>query len=160
MSPTLDGICTVSQNVPSGLTVSIWVSKLTTIGSDSGLSPKWRQAIIRTNAGILLMGPLRTNFSEILIKICSFSFRKMHLKMSSVKCWPFCLSLSVLKCCMYSWDILLSDEQKGNWKSLILKNLPHHAVKMSAVEKQNNVHLSQIGENAIQMSGKFTTCNV
>ena len=31
-----------------------------------------------------------TNFSEILIKIQNFSFTKMHLKISSVKCWPFC----------------------------------------------------------------------
>ena len=35
----------------------IWVSKLTTIGSDNGLSPAWRQAIIQTNAGILLIDP-------------------------------------------------------------------------------------------------------
>ena len=33
------------------------------IASDNGLSPSWRQAIIWTNAGILLMIPLRTNFS-------------------------------------------------------------------------------------------------
>ena len=38
-------------------------------GSDNGLSPGWRQAIIWTNAGILLIGPLGTNFSEILIEI-------------------------------------------------------------------------------------------
>ena len=31
------------------------ISKLTTIGSDDGLSPGWHQAIIRTNAGILLI---------------------------------------------------------------------------------------------------------
>ena len=43
------------------------VSKLTTIGSDNGLSPGRRQAIIWTIAGILLIGPLGTNFSEILI---------------------------------------------------------------------------------------------
>ena len=30
MSPTLDGICTVSQNVPSGLTVSITHAGVTT----------------------------------------------------------------------------------------------------------------------------------
>ena len=34
---------------------------------DNGLSPGRRQAIIWTSAGILLIGPLRTNFSEILI---------------------------------------------------------------------------------------------
>ena len=45
----------------------ICVSKITIIGSDNGLSPGRRQAIIRTKAGILLIGPLGTNFSEILI---------------------------------------------------------------------------------------------
>ena len=39
------------------------------IGSDNGLSPGRRQAIIWTNTGILLIGPLGTNFSEILIEI-------------------------------------------------------------------------------------------
>ena len=43
----------------------ICVSKLTIIGSDNGLLPGRRQAIIWTNAGILLIGPLGTNFSEI-----------------------------------------------------------------------------------------------
>ena len=43
----------------------ICISKLTSIGSDNGLSPGRRQAIIWTNAGILLIGPLGTNFSEI-----------------------------------------------------------------------------------------------
>ena len=38
-------------------------------GSDNGLLPGWHQAIIWTNAGILLIGPLGTNFSEILIEI-------------------------------------------------------------------------------------------
>ena len=44
------------------------VSNLTIIGSDNCLSPSMCQAIILTNAGILLIGPLRTNFSEILVK--------------------------------------------------------------------------------------------
>ena len=56
-----------------------------------------RQAIICTNAGILLIGPLGTNFSEILIEIQTFSFTKMHLKMSSAIWRPFCLGLNVLK---------------------------------------------------------------
>ena len=68
----------------------ICVSKLTIIGSENGLSPDRRQAIIWTNAGILLLWPLRTNFSEILIEIYTFSFKKMHLKMSSAKWRPFC----------------------------------------------------------------------
>ena len=43
----------------------ICVVKLTIIGSDNGLSPGRHQAIIWTNAGILLIEPLGTNFSEI-----------------------------------------------------------------------------------------------
>ena len=54
----------------------ICVSGLTSIGSDNGLSPGRRQAIIRTNAGILLIRPLGTNFSEFSVEmliICTHS---------------------------------------------------------------------------------------
>ena len=74
----------------------ICVSKLPIIDSDNGLSPGRRQAIIRTNDGILLTRPLGTNFSEILSEIHTFSFKKMRLKMSSGKWRPFCLGLNVL----------------------------------------------------------------
>ena len=63
----------------------ISISKLIIVGSDNGLLPGPHQAIIQTNAGILLIAPLETNFSEILIKIYTFSFKKMHLKMLSEK---------------------------------------------------------------------------
>ena len=79
-----------------GRVTHICVSKLTIIGSDNGLSPGRRQAIIWTNDGILLIRPLGTNFSEILSKIRIFSFKKMHLKTSSVKWRPFCLGFNVL----------------------------------------------------------------
>ena len=72
-----------------GRATHICVGKLTTIGSDNGLAPGRRQAIIWTIAGILLVGPLGTNFSEISIGIQLFSFKKMHLKMSSAKWRPF-----------------------------------------------------------------------
>ena len=42
----------------------VCVSKLTIIVSDNGLSPDRRQAIIWTNAGILLDRPSGTNFSR------------------------------------------------------------------------------------------------
>ena len=79
-----------------GRVTHISVSKQTIIGSDNGLSPGRRQAIIWTNAGILFIGTLGTNFSEILIEIRIFSFKKMGLKMSSAKWRPFCLGLKVL----------------------------------------------------------------
>ena len=61
-----------------GQVMHICTSKLTIIGSDNGLSPCQRQAIIWTNDGILLIVPLGKNLSEILIKIHTFSFKKMH----------------------------------------------------------------------------------
>ena len=78
----------------------ICISKLTIIGLNNGLSPgrcqaiiwtnagillirtlvAWSlQAIIWTNAGILLIRTLGTNSSEILSEIHAFSFKKMHL---------------------------------------------------------------------------------
>ena len=51
----------------------ISVSKLAIIGSDNGLSPDRHQAIIWTNAGILLIGPSWTNLSDILIEIRTFA---------------------------------------------------------------------------------------
>ena len=66
-----------------GRVTHIGVSKLAIIGSDNGLSPGRRQTIIWTNAWILLIGPLGTNFSEILIEIYIFWLKEMHLEMSS-----------------------------------------------------------------------------
>ena len=64
-----------------GRVTHICVSKLTIIGSDNGLSP------IRS---------LGTNFSEILSEVDTFSFTKLHLKVSSAKWRQFCLNLSAL----------------------------------------------------------------
>ena len=79
-----------------GRETHICVDKLTIIASDNGLSPGRRQAIIWTNARMLLIGPLGTNFNEILIEIHTFPFNKMHLKMPSAKWRPFCLGPNVL----------------------------------------------------------------
>ena len=93
--------CTYSSNNTTTLKLTetewhIYASvNYTIIGSDNGLLPGRHQAIIWTNDGILLIGPLGTNFSEIIIKIQTFSFKKIHLKMSSGKCLPFCLGLNV-----------------------------------------------------------------
>ena len=79
-----------------GRVTHICVSKLTIIGSHNDLSPGRRQAIIWTNAGILLTGSLGRNFSEFLIEILTVSFKKMHLKISSANWRPFCLGLNML----------------------------------------------------------------
>ena len=79
-----------------GRVTQICVGNLTIIGSDNGVSLGRRQAIIWTNAGILLIGSLGTNFSEICIEVQAFSFKERHLKMSSAKWRPFCHGLNVL----------------------------------------------------------------
>ena len=80
-----------------GRVTHICVGKLSIIGSDNGLSPGRRQDLIRTNAGILLIWPLGSNFSEIWIGIQTFSLNKIHTKMSFGKCRPFVPGLNVLR---------------------------------------------------------------
>ena len=87
-----------------GWVTHICVSKLNIIGSDNGLSPGRRQAIIWTNSGILLIRTLGTNFSEILSEIHAFSLKKMHLKMSSAKWRYLCLGLNVLS---HRWHVFM-----------------------------------------------------
>ena len=99
------------------------VSKLTIIGSDNCLAPDRWQAITWTNAGILLIGPSGTGFSEILIEIHTFSFKKIHLEMVANLSQPQCVKPSYLyimgipllirqylyieiRCCCLHWNIL------------------------------------------------------
>ena len=63
-----------------------------------------RQAIIWTNAWILSIWSLGTNFSDIWIEIHISSFKKMQLKMSSAKCRTFCLSLNKLTLALPALD--------------------------------------------------------
>ena len=74
----------------------IWVSKLSIIDSNNDLPPGRHQAIIWTNAGILIIGPLGTKVNEIFIEIYTSSFKKIYLKMSSGNWRTFCLCLNVL----------------------------------------------------------------
>ena len=80
-----------------GRVTHVCISKLTIIGSDNGSSPERRQVIIWTNDGILLIGPLGTNLSDLVTEIYIFQFQKMRSKMSSGKWRPSCLGLNVLK---------------------------------------------------------------
>ena len=49
------------------------------MGSDNGSLPDQRQAIICTNGGILLIGTIGRNFSEIWIKMQQSSYEKMNM---------------------------------------------------------------------------------
>ena len=72
-------------------------SKLTNVGSDSGLSPGRRQAMIWTNIGILL----------IRNKLQWNPFKKMQLKMSSGNWRSFCLGLHVLNASRVTLSMIL-----------------------------------------------------
>ena len=91
--------CLLGNLTHWGRATHICVNKILIIGPDNGLSSDRRKAIIWTNAGILLTGPLGINFSEIPIEIPIFSFKKIHLNLSSEKWRPFCLCLNVLRFC-------------------------------------------------------------
>ena len=112
-----------------GRVTHICVSKQTIIGSDNSLSPGRRQAIIWTNAGILLIRTLGTNFSEILIEIRIFSFKKMGLKVSSAKWRPFCLGLNVLTGCnRYGYlmlSVLIAEQTPGEMRSMLRSQFDH-----------------------------------
>ena len=105
MLPFDDVIMSWQQHIPTDKTATktlthrgrvthICVSNLTTMGSDKGLLPGQHQAIIRTNAGMLFIRPLETNFSGILVEILIFSFKNTRLKVSSAK-WRFFFSYSM-----------------------------------------------------------------
>ena len=62
------------------------VTNLTTNGSDHGLL-SWTKPL----SNPMLKYCLGTNFGEIVIQIQTFSFKKMHLKVSSTKWGLFCV---------------------------------------------------------------------
>ena len=125
--------------------VTHMVRKLAKVGSDNGLSPNRRQAIIWTSVILLLIGSLGTSFRKIWIKIQQFSYKKINLKMLSAKWQPFCLSLNVMllllsmkrgsfKCWMHflslhwrvrlAFDLVRLLKMKYNWKCM-----PNHLTK-------------------------------
>ena len=110
------------------------VTNPTIIGSDHDLSPGRRQAIIWTNAGILLIRPVGTKFSEIFIEIYTFSFKKILLKVWYGKCWPFCLCLNELRSpaptlTFFIWNLMVArtsstlDTMDSLWVNMV-GNLP------------------------------------
>ena len=74
----------------------------TIIGSDNGLAPSRQQAIIWTNAVILLTGPLGTNFMEMLIEMYTFSLKKNEFenvvwKMAAILFWPLSVYIELVE---------------------------------------------------------------
>ena len=93
-----------------GRVMHICIGNLNIIGSNNGLWPSRHQAIIWTNAGILLVGPLGTNFSEISIEILIFSFKKKHFEsvvseMVAILSQPQCVNMEINS----NWRLLTDD---------------------------------------------------
>ena len=91
---------------------------------------------------ILLIGPLGTNFSEILIEIHTFSFKKMHLKMSfskmaAVLSRPQCVTLSM---CLYELLTLLGTNTKLNSHALVWVHSSSRSDEYITVKPLVNTH--------------------
>ena len=77
-----------------GRVTHICVAYLTTIASDNGLSPSRHQAIIWTNAGILLIRPIGTNFNfnrNSLIFIQENAFKDVICEKAAILSRPQCV---------------------------------------------------------------------
>ena len=79
-----------------GRVTHICVSKLTIIGSDKGLSPRRCQAIIWTNGGLSLIGPLGTKPSEILTFIQENAFERVVCELAAILSRPQCVNVSAV----------------------------------------------------------------
>ena len=91
-----------------GRVTHISVSKPISIGSDNGLPPGRRQAIIWANAGVLWSGPWGTYIREILIENNKFSFKKtfqnIALKVAAISSPPPCVKQTWLPAYGY-WNV-------------------------------------------------------
>ena len=87
-----------------GQVTHVYFSKLTTIGSDNGLLSDRRHVFIWTNAAILLIRPLGTNFNEFCVEIHIFSlkipFESVVWKMAVISARSKCIEMW---CCVINW---------------------------------------------------------
>ena len=120
----------------------ICIGELNIIGSD----------IVWTSAGILLIGPLGTNLSEILIEIQTFSFKKMHMKMSSAKQRPFCVGLNVST---FHWTFLLMVQLMIDQHYHKTSNINHTLAGNKFMDHSDVVGASPIG--AAPTTSSFAT---
>ena len=120
------------------------ISKIIIIGSDNGLPPGQRQAIIWTNAGILLIWPLGINFNEInfnrnqYIFIQENAFENVVCCVASISSWPQCVKDHIVSFMRLS---LPHNCQPGGISSVTL--LPNEWITV-----KNNITLLQCGPDA------------
>ena len=120
-----------------GRVTNICVSELTIIGSDNGLWPGRRQAIIWTNAGILL---IRTNFRNKLQWNSRWNtciFIQENARENVV--WKMASILSRLQC-VIAWDITFALEGENE---LLVKSIfnPTSELFYSPIKKQGQIDI-------------------
>ena len=119
----------------------------------------------RLVAGILLVGRLGTNFSEILIQLLAFSFKKMRLKVSTAKCRLFFLVINVLKGRNYHLPFLHQHRFYSNGfggannQSLTLRSLWDVAVILK-VHFSNSLYRTLACEIAPRWMPQKITCKI
>ena len=105
----------------------ICVSKPGNIGSDNGLSPVWRHAIIRTSADLLSIGPLGINVNDIIIKIHTFSlknpFENVISEMSAILSGHQCVN--VCNKHLYVYRLSLTTKALNVWCIPMIINAVH-----------------------------------
>ena len=110
----------------------ICISKLTIIVSDNGLLPGRRQAIIWTNAGIVLIRTLGTNFSEILGKTHSFSLKKKCIWKCRLRKGISIVSASMSKTIIDNFSIPLQSSSDMGCVSINQKAVSYAATTLGA----------------------------
>ena len=114
-------------SIPAYVYIHKWISEMNRSETVNSLRPSdayMRQEIKRhwsapshylNQCWNIVIGHSRTNFSEILIEIHTFSFKKMHFKMSSAKWRLFHLGLNVL---MMIEDMWLQCIDNDGWRDV------------------------------------------
>ena len=111
----------------------------------------------------MLIGPWGTNFSEISIEIHTFSFKKIHLKISCGKWCPFCLGLNLIILILDGFlTIALRHDQNGkhgansNFKCIffiknicIMNKIPLNCVPEGSVDQEWGLVLCQITDKLV-----------
>ena len=125
--------------------------------ADIGLSPGRRQAIVSTNAEILLIGHLGINFGEILIKIDAFSFTKMHLKislehgghLSRPQCVSWCGTNGSCSISMYhrAYESNINLWMLSGLKTVRINKFYFPCIHKRTMSRMENKHLTFVGHH-------------
>ena len=138
----------------------ICVSELGHHYSGNGLLSIQRQAITWSDAGLLSIELLGTNFSEIWIGILSFSFKKMHLKMLSAK---MAASLSRERWAKFVWNVVLVSACSWWYDQAVFQiKFPHQSCLSTNVHPEMwNIYLNDYNQNGmLPFICEYTMCGL